>query len=726
MTSTAQNPAISESISPLDAFQGAIPPSKIGLLYRAGLAIVAFAMVLLPAIYMGLIVLTAWGVYYHLTNNITIFEGGSGRGSIVLLILYLGPAIAGIILVAFMIKPFFARQAKGPEPLILEPTQEPLLFAFVEKICQLVGAPVPSGIAVDCQVNASASLRRGLLSKDLVLTIGLPLASGLTMREFAGVLAHEFGHFAQGAGMRLTYVIRKINFWFARVVYERDSWDVQLEHAARNSDLRIGIVLHAARACVWLTRRILWALMLAGHAISCFMLRQMEYDADSYEAKLAGSDSFESTAARLQVLNVAAQCAYGDVRQAWSSSRLPENLPLLINHRAGSLPPDVHEKLTSSSTSATTGWFDTHPCDADRIRAARALNQPGAFRLTEPATGLFADFPALSRAVTLHQYQKHFELDFTDQNLVPTDEMLRESSATAEAEAMLRKFYGEVNISLVPLLADSDLIDAAPDENLIAQWQEARQAAAELREQAEKLSGEWHEAQLRLVNAHTVYYLTKAGFEVKTEEFNLPQTASLYEQETAALAGIQEHSAIAADRVTQLAPFMNALRRRVAAALRAAQLTPDFARAAEASNLSQLGRLLAAVGAELPRVHEISSKLPAFTSLAQNRANHSDGAVVDRILGDIGDDMQKIVAGLQERLASFPYPFPHARGPLSVAEYARSEKPSEHLLQRTYFDADAHVDRLVSLHFRVLGQILALANAAENKIESSEVSSAHG
>ena len=355
MIATSENAVLTEGSSPLDAFHGDIVPSKIGLLYQAGLAVVAFAMVLLPAIYIGLIAFTAWAVFYHLTNNTGILEGGSGRGSVVLLILYLGPAVAGAILVAFMVKPFFAKQAKGPDPLTLDPSHEPLLFSFVAKICQLVGAPVPSRIAVDCQVNASASLRHGLLSKDLVLTIGLPLASGLNMRQFAGVLAHEFGHFAQGAGMRLTYIIRKINFWFARVVYERDAWDVQLDHAAKNSDFRIGIVLHTARGCVWLTRRILWALMMAGHAISCFMLRQMEYDADSYEAKVAGSDAFESTASQLQVLNVAAQCAYGDVRQAWTSSRLPENLPLLINHRAGSLPADVQEKLTTSSAASETG-----------------------------------------------------------------------------------------------------------------------------------------------------------------------------------------------------------------------------------------------------------------------------------------------------------------------------------------------------------------------------------
>ena len=78
---------------------------------------------------------------------------------------------------------------------------------------------------MNCAVDATASFRlgaAGLLGQDMTLTIGLPLVAGLSMRQFAGVLAHEFGHFSQGAGMRLTYVIRRVNGWFFRVVYERD------------------------------------------------------------------------------------------------------------------------------------------------------------------------------------------------------------------------------------------------------------------------------------------------------------------------------------------------------------------------------------------------------------------------------------------------------------------------------------------------------------------------
>ena len=80
---------------------------------------------------------------------------------------------------------------------------------------------MPSRIDVDTEVNASAHLRRGLKSvpgRDLVLTVGLPLAGGLSLPQLAGVLAHEFGHFAQGTGMAATYMIRTVNAWFARVV----------------------------------------------------------------------------------------------------------------------------------------------------------------------------------------------------------------------------------------------------------------------------------------------------------------------------------------------------------------------------------------------------------------------------------------------------------------------------------------------------------------------------
>ena len=70
--------AAHESVAPLGAFKGTVIRTRPGLLYRVGLAIVAFAMVLLPLVYVALIILAAWGVWLHLAKDTWIFEGGSG------------------------------------------------------------------------------------------------------------------------------------------------------------------------------------------------------------------------------------------------------------------------------------------------------------------------------------------------------------------------------------------------------------------------------------------------------------------------------------------------------------------------------------------------------------------------------------------------------------------------------------------------------------------------
>ena len=44
--------------------------------------------------------------------------------------------------------------------------------------------------------------------------------------------------------------------------------------------------------------------MVIGHGVSSFALRQMEFDADRYEARVAGSDVFVKTSERLELSNM--------------------------------------------------------------------------------------------------------------------------------------------------------------------------------------------------------------------------------------------------------------------------------------------------------------------------------------------------------------------------------------------------------------------------------------
>jgi len=305
---------------------GGIAPAPIGPLYKLGATLNALAMLMLPALYLAMIGGIGWLVYKHAVDDTDLLEG-AGNAQI---FGYIVPIVVGSIAIVFLIKPLFARRAKQPPTMEVTREQQPRLFAFIDEICALVRSPRPRHVVLDMQVNASAGFSRefgSLLRRDLTLTIGLPLAAGLSVRDFGGVLAHEFGHFAQGAGMRLTYVIRSLNAWFARLVYERDSWDEFLRVASSRIDIRIGIIFYLARFMVWLTRKILWAFMWVGHGLSCFMLRQMEFDADHYETQIAGSDSFAKTSQAIRVIELGRQRAINLQQESFSSGRLVDDLP---------------------------------------------------------------------------------------------------------------------------------------------------------------------------------------------------------------------------------------------------------------------------------------------------------------------------------------------------------------------------------------------------------------
>ena len=439
------------------ALEGRIEPVRVGGLYRVGLLLAAVTMLILPVIYVAIVAAVAYGVYWHAVNDIVIFETkGNAKGKI---LVYLGPLLVGIILVLFMIKPLFAKRPRHSEPTALSRAEEPLLFAFVERLCDVVGAPKPSRIQVDTRVNASASFRSGIvgfLRKDLVLTIGLPLAAGLTIRQLAGVIAHEFGHFAQGTGMRLTFIVRSINGWFARVVYERDAWDEWLRRASHDGGhFAITLLLLLSRFFVWLTRRVLWVLMNIGHAVSSFMLRQMEFDADRYETRLAGSDEFAETSRRIRMLSVASQAAFNDLGAAWQERRLGDDLALLIRHRDATMPGEVRRAISRHGEDQKTGWFDTHPCDAERIRSSEREAAPGLFRLEDPATELFADFCTRSRDTTIAFYREELGLPVKSENLISSSDLISARDRQEAAHRSAQRYFQGIVHAAVPVFFTS-------------------------------------------------------------------------------------------------------------------------------------------------------------------------------------------------------------------------------------------------------------------------------
>ena len=708
----------------LYALSGTIEPTRLSWAYRVGLVVVAIAMLILPLVYVGLIMAAAAAVWWHLTQNTWIVTG-EGRAGIWRLLAYVGPAVVGCVVAFFMVKPVLARPSRRVDPILIEPESEPDLFRFVAGICEQVRAPIPSRIQADCNVNAAASFTSilgMLLRPRFVLTIGLPLAAGLTIRELGGVLAHEFGHFAQGGGMRLTFLVRSINGWFARVVGERDRWDEALDRWTKERDWRIAIVLLVAQFSVWCSRRILHALMMAGHGISCFMMRQMEYDADSYEFKLVGSATFVETSARLRELNVVAQLGYHDLREGWVRGTLPSNFPAFMLTHSGRLPHELAQQV-QQIPQQRTGVFDTHPADADRIRAAEQANARGVLDGgNAPATLLFRRFDALSVAATRLHYKYDLELSLDAARLVDTDEAVSASLSRQRHYASAQSFFGEHRSLLRSVRARLPDIESLTTLDLIRKLLEARNKMS--REDGGAASyRQYEEFDRKLALAQSAQALFESGFkQVVAADFELAQGTIESANQAAAFAGMQ---------LRRLEPVVQSLddlaAARVACALALLQETLpgdkesgpalDFDltfRDALRDEAAELTPSLHALADAWPHLQEIRRLLTVGTHVQANAARSPDPTAAHGRLAAIVDRMRALLQQMQTSIGDTTAPATARDTRVRLATVLGLETTLD-----TEQKAPNVLNAAISLRLEVIGRLCEVALRVEAAIDRS-------
>jgi hypothetical protein len=148
----------------------------------------------------------------------------------------------------------------------------------------------------------------------------------------------------------------------------------------------------------------------------------MEYDADSYEIKVAGSLAMESAMRQLAELGPALGQSYKEMRVTWNQSRrLPEDFPAYMLWQHSKLAPAARQRVQDTLGLKRTGLFDTHPSDGDRIRWARQAGDPGVFHLELPASVLFSHFDIVSKQVTHLHYTEDLQLMFDGSNLRPIE-----------------------------------------------------------------------------------------------------------------------------------------------------------------------------------------------------------------------------------------------------------------------------------------------------------------
>lgn len=256
--------------------------------------------------YLGLVLLTALvGVYCLVTVGQFVALKVAGM------------AVSGLFFL-FLVKGFFKTHLQD-KTLHVEVTErdQPVLFAFIHKLCDELGAPEPNRVWVSPDVNAAVMPQTSLVNlfvqpkKDLL--IGLGLVNACNLSEFKSVMAHEFGHFGQSATAgSYTYVAYRIIV----DLVEGEDWFDRAVNGAKRQEGFLSAVGLGIGGLLWAGRKVLeWAF----RAITLQRLvvsREQEFHADLVAVAAAGSEAVPLSLMRLRFGQVCLTQALDDLSVA--------------------------------------------------------------------------------------------------------------------------------------------------------------------------------------------------------------------------------------------------------------------------------------------------------------------------------------------------------------------------------------------------------------------------
>lgn len=264
----------------------------------------------------------------------------------------------------------------------------PKLFDLIAETAKEAGVRMPKQIYVNHEVNACVFFNTGFwniffpVRKNLA--IGLGLFESMNTEEVKSIIAHEFGHFAQGS-MRVGSVLYVANNIISDLAYRRDKLDSFMLRWCLQDGIW-GFWGKATQGVVIRFRGVVDAMFRSQQRNYMKLSRQMEYDADAVACGIVGSETFISALCKIQKLsksfdfynrvlgNFANQNQV--ISDYWKGFDL--TVPKMTMFEYGTLAfdrmestPDVEE--SKSRVNIEEIW-ESHPSTDKRFDHAKALN----------------------------------------------------------------------------------------------------------------------------------------------------------------------------------------------------------------------------------------------------------------------------------------------------------------------------------------------------------------
>jgi Zn-dependent protease with chaperone function len=266
-----------------------------------------------------------------------------------------------LLVIAFVLRPRIARMPKGAEPA----TEVPALASLAQDVAECVGTRAPDYILMSPEFNAA--VHEAGIRRRRVLQIGLPLFALLDPQEQVAVLAHEFGHFANGDFLRGWYgstALRSLLIWHYLFVpsslFESD------ETGGTPGLLMLPINL-VMLGISWIPLGLAYVLVTLLYRDS----QRGEYMADSIAARVAGGDAAVSAFEKLHASSMYDGVAHSTGDEFWLNRSLMDEIRL----RAAEYPERERERMKRIERKLAARLDLTHPPTILRIEAIQARGQ---------------------------------------------------------------------------------------------------------------------------------------------------------------------------------------------------------------------------------------------------------------------------------------------------------------------------------------------------------------
>ncbi|MDY6921664.1 MAG: M48 family metallopeptidase [Pseudomonadota bacterium] len=396
-------PVVTEGYSQDDIRNGfrtaELPSSPLGDRLKMGCA--AISSLLIPLLLLVLLLLVT-GIWLNLTW-VAVASGKpvSSLGVALLLSgdLFLFGFIAALARRLLLIR----RNAKSHLEVSTE--QQPELYAFINHIAGMLGAPRPKRVKLDAEVGLilrPASWRDAISGEGPEVIIGLPLLYGLSARQLSGVIAHGYAGYSREARLGGYPLLSSVDRWLFN--------QTGLGRMAAAGRVRSASGLRA------LLDKLLrpWDLLVQGTFYLIYRLisattfevsRNVDMAGDLLSARVAGSTEFRSTQFRLRSLHYGQINANQELMGSWRSKRLSDNFPALVVDHADTLQLSLRPRLIQEMEELVTPLTRSRIVDLGRIVNVEHTQEEGACFLLGAAIALLRDPARVSKAVTLAHYR---------------------------------------------------------------------------------------------------------------------------------------------------------------------------------------------------------------------------------------------------------------------------------------------------------------------------------